>query len=355
MSLYAAPTIQSVSVYRSGARGNECKAVDQTGAEFLRERCIDSPADEEQQALRTCPESVRLAIASHFTWWFLARSQSYVVRTLAHAFISACHFAPYTGLKRIKPADGTNHFAGVLEGRAARAFAIMPYRILNYFGRYMHDSAAAGHKANYMDKRNWDQCLRPNAKTFAGGRSRDGDHVFGCAGSIDLDSYEEIEREGGWVRSSVGRMADFCEGVRPAMQPFFTTQFTMAGPHYQKLRAPGVIIQRPRSKRMVAVIPRSLAHGMEQVAAEVPFAIRYVHRSGDWREWVQKEATKYAEAREELALQAMARRIPIQHFLAEYDATATVGYAMPGIEPRAEQCHMGENVVEIRFPGLNQD
>lgn len=355
MSLYAEPTIQSVSVYRSGARGSECKAVEQTGAEFLRERCIDSPVDEEQQALRTCPETVRLAIASHFTWWFLARSQSYVVRTLAHAFISACHFTPYTGLKCIKPADRTNHLAGVLEGRDARAFAIMPYRILNYFGKYMHDSGATGNKANLMDKRNWDQYLRPNARTFAAGRSRDSDNMFGCAGHVDHDAYDQIEREGGWVRSSLGRMVEFCEGVRPAMQPFFTTQFTMVGPHYQKLRAPGTLIHRPRSKRMVAMIPRSLAHGMEQVAAEVPFAIRYVQGSEVWRQWVQREAAKYAEAREELAMQAMARRIPIQHFLAEYDATATVGYAMPGIESRVEQCHMGENVVEIRFPGLNQD
>lgn len=350
--IYNPPDLQCVTVLPDGLRGTDCKQVRQSPAEYLQHHYI--VGDDDQQALRTCPVTVRVAIASHFTWWFLARSHSFVVRNLAHAFMSACHYAPHTALKRVQSLDAPNALLGVMEGRNSQPFPILPYRMLNYFCRNTYDSAAAGYRANLMDKRNWDQSLRPNSPPFSPGRTREHDNRYGCAAYVSQMDYDDMERQGGLVRSSVGRMAAFVDGVRPAMQPFFTTQFVANSSRYQKLHPPGVVVQRRRSSRMVSMIPRHLAHAMEQVAAEVPFAVRFVQREGVWREMVQREATKYAEVREDMALRAMASRVPIQQFLAAYDATAAAGYGMPGIEPRVEQCPMGEAIAELKFPGINQ-
>jgi hypothetical protein len=336
---------------------------------WLRNLGLEKPPGEESQALRQCPDIVRLAIASHFTWWFLARAHSTAVRTLAHAFFGACK-APVAALAQaFAPPAGGCARVGVIGTFAPKGNApvpVMSHRVLHYFGRYLQEAAASGVNANQMQKKDWLPHLRPGVRAYSEHRHMTQDIAMGCVGAIDHDDYKHAIWSGVFVRSSASRWADYKAGAITAMQPFFSAEMrpdktpdecgTFAV--NRAVTVPKVQVTKPRSKRFVAMIPRHLAYGMEQVGAELPYCVRDVQYQREWRDAILREVAFYVRQREEAALLAMANRDPMNPWLKQYDTIAAINYGMPAVEGR----NVGMSVsnipfnsskdVLLRFPGI---
>lgn len=333
-----------------------CKVSFMTGDAWLRNHGLHAPDSEDSQALRRVPTAVRLAIASHFTWWFLARAHSAVVRTFAHSFFSACR-SPMSALSQAYQGGVNDSCAqvGVIGavGPHQRSLPVMPYRVLHYFGRYLQDIGAAGHNSNNMNKKEWNQSLRPGVRPYSEYRNSDHDKAPGCIGSMAESDYGTADYQGGMVRSSLSRWTDFKAGAITAMQPFFSAGLRPDGlgdefgafPSVRATTVPKLMIDKPRSKKMVAMIPRALAYGMEQVGEELPYCVRWVHGNSDWSIAVKREIKHYLNQREEAALLAMSQRDPIATWLRQYDTIAAINYGMPAVEGR----NVGMSVSNIKF------
>lgn len=338
--------------------------------DWLQRFGLEMQPGEESQALRQCPNIVRLAIASHFTWWFLARAHSTAVRTMAHAFFAACK-SPCPALSQAFVAGQNNGNAqvgviGTFKPKSNASAPAMSYRVLHYFGRYLQDAAASGSNANQMQKKDWNQYLRPGIRACSEHRHVVNDTAMGCAGAIDHNDYNHADWWGAFVRSSASRWENYKAGVITAMQPFFSAEMrpvitpkecgtfivNAAG------TVPKVMVKKPRSNRLVAMIPRHLAYGMEQVGEEMPYCVRWVQYQSSWQKAILREVEFYVRQREEAALVAMANRDPINSWLKQYDAIAAINYGMPSVEGR----NVGMNVsnvefnsskdVLLRFPGI---
>lgn len=342
-----------------------------TPQNFLSTFGLHQSKSESEQALRQCPTMVRLAIASHFTWWFLARAHSAVIRTFAHAFMAACK-TPSVALEQAYAADIHNGLAapGVLcytRGYGNAVHSVMSYRVLHYFGRYLQDSSASGASANLMQKKDWAAYLRPGVRAYSDHRSTQHDMAPGTVGKIDHTDYDMAEREGVLVRSSASRWTAYKHGAITALQPFFSVELVPESfditpfgncTMYRAMDVPKVWIQKPRSKRLVAMIPRHLAYGMEQVGDELPYAVRHVQEDDTWNRAVRRYIDHYINAREEAAMVAMSKRDSIVAWLQQYDTLAAVNYAMPQVEGR-NVCMDESNVefaaakdVHLQFPGI---
>lgn len=338
---------------------------------FLTTFGLNQSQSEGEQALRQCPENVRLAIAAHYMWWFLARAHSAVVRTFAHAFMAACK-NPCVAMTQAYSPEVNNGLAtaGVISysrGYGNAVWPVMSYRVLHYFGRYLQEAGVNGPNANLMQKKDWAAWLRPGMRPYSDHRATGHDMAPGTVGKIDWDDYDTADREGVLVRSSTSRWNAYKNGAITALQPFFSgelvpTGFDMAPfPGFTMFRAtdvPKLWIQKPRSKRLVAMIPRCLAYGMEQVGDELPYAVRYVQESDAWNRAVRKQINHYIDNREHAAMIAMSKRDSIVAWLNQYDAIATVNYAMPQVEGR-NVCMDESNIeftaakeVHLQFPGL---
>jgi hypothetical protein len=338
---------------------------------FLTNFGLHQSKPESEQALRQCPELVRLAIASHYTWWFLARAHSAVVRTFAHAFMAACK-SPCVAICQAYSPEINNGLAGAgivcnSRGYGNAVYPVMAYRVLHFFGRYLQDAGANGPNANLMQKKDWAAWLRPGMRAYSDHRGTQHDMAVGTVGKVDMDDYDTADREGVLVRSSASRWKAYKHGAITALQPFFSGELVPAGydmtpftgfTMFRACEVPKLWIQKPRSKRLVAMIPRCLAYGMEQVGEELPYAVRYVHESDAWNRAVRKQINHYIENREHAAMIAMSKRDSIVAWLNQYDAIATVHYAMPQVEGR-NVCMDESNIeftaakeVHLQFPGL---
>jgi hypothetical protein len=218
----------------------------------------------------------------------------------------------------------------------------MPYRVLHYFGRYLQDNTAAGPNTADMHKKEWDQSLRVGIRPFSDYRNSDHDKATGCVNSLGEHTYNNFDWKGGMVRSSASRWTHFKDGAITAMQPFFSAGLRPekmgdefgAFPSVRAVSVPKTMIDKPRSKKMIAMIPRLLAYGMEQIGDELPYTMREIHGTSEYHDTVKREIRHYIERREEAALQAMAQRDPIATWLRQYDTIAAINYAMPTVQGR---------------------
>lgn len=331
------------------------------GPEWLQSQGMGQSVNEEQQALLCCPVPVRLAIAAHYQWWFLARSHSPFIRTFSHASMAALSSSNTKALGSAYNLDTDSMELGALTDTGRRA--CIPYRVLHYLGRYMHESGATGVKANAMDKAGWNQQLRPNSQCYSTMRGDSDELKYGAVGTAKEGHYEEMVEQNGIVRSSHSRMTAFMAAAMPAFQPFLADHFDYTNETLAKLCVPKMVVKKPRSEKTVAMIPRILATSMEVVAEELPPALHWIqHRwCGMWARLVNNEAKGYMQRREEAALVGMAARENLSQWLAKYDRLAAIHYASPTVEAKTvslngdgEQFDAGAGIV-LSFPGIQNN
>jgi hypothetical protein len=107
------------------------------------------------------------------------------------------------------------------------------------------------------------------------------------------------------------------------------------------------------------MIPRYLAYGMEQLAEELPLAVRWIQSRTDCLRYVTREARKYAETREDEALKAMAARDNVSDWLHQYDTVAALHWSTPTVESREVSMRYAKfnepafnHIPTLEIPGL---
>jgi hypothetical protein len=339
---------------------------------FLNYFGLQQSESEKGQALRQCPDMVRVAIASHYMWWFLARAHSAVVRTFAHSFMGACRMQNASAMSQSYSAQVNNGLATpgiacVNRGYINAVHPVMAYRVLHYFCRYLQEGSAAGANANLMQKSAWVPYLRPGSPVGFEHRHHSQESEPGMVGTVPQRDYEDGYYQDNLVRSSASRWTAYKQGVITAMQPFFSVELVDEGTDitpfgectlHRAMVVPQLLVKKPRSKRMVAMIPRVLAFGMEQVCEELPSAVHWVQTNDTYRQAVRRQINHYTNAREEAAMVAMSKRDSIVAWLAHYDTLAAIGYAQPqvaGCNVPMTESHVQFNAAKdvcIQFPGI---
>lgn len=344
-----------------------------TAGQFLKDFGFEQSDHEEGQALRQCPNDVRVAIASHYLWWFLIRAHSGIVRTFAHSFLAACR-APCAAMNAVTDRinnDGTLRagIVGTTDHYNRRPEPVMPYRVLHYFRRYLRDSSMTGESVTAMQAGNWDSWHRCGVASVGSDHRAQKDDNALVVGHLDHYDYDHATDNGAIVRSSASLWTYYKAGVISAFQPFFSKELLQTESNLDRslfpeagnrvaVTVPKLMVNKPRSKKIVAMIPNYLAHGMEQVAEEMPYLVRQIQGWSAYWNIVRDEIEKYIEAREQAALIAMAHRDSITAWLNQYDAIAVANYALPQVAGRNKPMSEGPfefnagKAVTLQFPGL---
>lgn len=342
-----------------------------TVEDMLVQRGIAQSASEREQALHQCPPLVRAAMAAHMQWYYLARSHSPVVRTFVHAALSSMAWMVRPALSVVHIQPGCRGAIKCARGFSGEQHRSLPYRVLHVFGCYLKQMAAYGVKADMMNTRDWPDSVRcnpPASFSMRCSRSEDGPGVVALARQ---DHYDHALGEGSLVRSTDSRMTAFASAVEMVFQPFLglefapTTNFQASAGlsrmlYGEVLSHPRTMVEKPRSVAFKSMIPRSLAHGMEQIAEEIPYAMRWIQRCSDLTAYVRKEAKAYAALREDNAMQAMAARDNVSDWLHHYDTLSAMHWAVPWVEPKTVPMGSGKrneptfnHSPTLSFPGLS--
>ena len=337
--------------------------------ELLSSLRVGQSPEEVHQALHQCPNIVRAAIGAQRTLWFLARSYSPYVRTFAHAVVASVSMnaalrviygsVPGCDEHGMRPKICVQRWPTASVpglGGIGRTIRSLPYQTLHYFGQYLERMAASGVGANMMGMKDWAHDTRPNRPV----ESYWSDSCVGNPGAvafIDCEDFEYAKSSHMFVRTPHGFMEKFSSAVVPALQPFFSDEFSTVQSgcaveckalYVEKLGPPVTLLKRPRSTKSVSYIPQALVTGVEMLSHELPQAMQFIQANEDWKRYVSQESKRYMEQREDHALKAMAQRDGLTEWLAHYDAKSAIGYATPSIEPKSVQFY-GQGFSEKKF------
>lgn len=330
-------------------------------AEFLSALGLGSAAHGgESNQLAHCPPSVRVAIAMHYLWDHLIRSNWRSVQLLAFAYCHAAHhvnsamtWINTNGVQRPASLSGPHRWAVArIQPHTHSATSVFANRLLRSMA-VLFDNMPS--RATDADQIKFDEC-------------RNGERS-GTTSVIHTFDVDQDMHAGYWAKISEDRWnlshglrfkrvphaltAQFFRTVQPLFQPYLEDAFDhLLNPEVLDLH---VRIDRPRSTKVRKVVSVSLCYLMEELVEMLPYAVNHTVSTTYPRHWtvdVVKEFDRYAATREEFAIQVLARRsADLSSALSWHDAVAESAYLTPKVKPREQASIDG---FKVAVPGLNR-
>lgn len=335
--------------------GGELSSAD----EFCNRHGFGQTEAEVTNSLNCCPAPVRAAIAMHYMWDQLVRSNWRAVQLLAFAYVKAAHTpdpaiaaiggwthrpgTPLWSVGRIRPATNPQ---SAFSNRLLHALAVLEdQRSIRAVNADMID---------YKECREGERCGNQNLHDSYR-IAQDDVHGYWC--NIDEEKWHANHGHR-LKRAPHGLVVEFFRRVRPLFQPYLEEAFDHEYGNGQILNL-HVRVQRPRSHVDRKLVTVGLLHVMEELVDVLPEAVSHAAQLSYhkwWKKDVALEIDRYRTAREEFALQSLASRNDLSASLQWYDANAEAAYLTPKILPRPVcQTHTGSGLTVLAVPGLNRE